>query len=72
MSQNEIHKNDIGTRLEITVMDGSSAVDISGATTKQIKLEKPGGSTVAKDGTFTTDGSDGKIYYVTQEGDLGE
>jgi hypothetical protein len=62
MSANEIHVGDVGTRITVTFQDGSSVVDISGASTKQIWLRRPAGSALKLDGTFTTDGSDGKIY----------
>ena len=39
MAANEIHLNDIGTQFLLTVKDGSSAVDISSATTKQIIIK---------------------------------
>lgn len=73
MAVNEIHLNDVGTRLGVTVKEGGSVVDISGATaTKQIKLYKPSGTTVTKDADFTTDGTDGKMEYVTVADDLDE
>ena len=70
MSANEVHEGDIGTIFEVTVQDGDSAVDISGATTKQIIFEKPDGSTVTKDAAFVSDGSDGKIKHTIVSGDL--
>lgn len=69
----EIHKGDIGTVLEVTLKNGASIVDISGATTKEIKLKKPiTGTVLTKPGIFTTDGTDGKIRYITISGDLDE
>ena len=41
MPANEIHLNDVGTKFLVTIMDGSSAVDISTASTKQIIIQKP-------------------------------
>lgn len=68
-----IHQNDIGTTLLVTICDCSNnAIDISTADTKQIVLKKPSGSTLTKTATFITDGSDGKIQYVVQSGDMDE
>ena len=40
MAANEIHVNDVGTKFLVTVTDGSIAVDISSATTKQLIIKK--------------------------------
>ena len=71
----EAHVNDIGTIFSVTVYDtGStgttSVLDVSGATTKQIIFKKPTGTTLTKAAVFTTDGTDGKIQYVTVSDDL--
>jgi hypothetical protein len=69
----EVHKNDIGTVIEITLKNGASVVDISSATTKEIKLKKPVSATVlTKAAVFVTDGTDGKMKYTTISGDLDE
>lgn len=73
----ELHLNDIGTILRVTIKDkqsdgSSSVLDISGATTKQIILLKPGGDKLTKTASFYTDGSDGIIQYTTVEGDIDE
>jgi hypothetical protein len=70
MAAEEIHFNDIGTVLTITVKDGDSIVNISAATTYDIILGKPDGTSVTKTGTWTTNGSDGKTEYTTVDGDL--
>ena len=72
MPANEIHLNDIGTQFVLTVKDGSLAVDISGATTKQIIIQKPSGTKITVSTTFSTDGTDGKMYYTTLADDLDE
>jgi hypothetical protein len=72
MAQDEIHIQDIGTVLTTTLKDGTSTVDISGATTKQIILGKPDGTSSIKTGSFTTDGTDGSMYYTTISGDLNQ
>lgn len=50
---------------EITVQDASGNIeDISGASTKQIKLRDPSGTSTAYGAGFTTDGKDGKMEYT--------
>lgn len=70
MAQPEIHVEDIGTIIELTVKEGAAIVDTSTTTTKQIVLMKPDGSTLTKTAAFVTDGTDGKIKYTTIAGDL--
>tara|TARA_R100001244_G_C5106332_1_gene120042 strand:- start:104 stop:412 length:309 start_codon:yes stop_codon:yes gene_type:complete len=72
MAANEIHLNDIGTQFLLTIKDGSTAVDISTASTKQIIIKKPSGTKITEAATFSTNGSDGKIYYSTVADDLDE
>ena len=45
-------------------------LNLSAASSKQIRFEKPDGTTFDRDATFTTDGSDGKIYYEWQANEL--
>jgi hypothetical protein len=66
----KIHVNDIGTDFRVTIVDNNTAVDISSATSKTITFQKPNGVSVEKTATFVTDGSDGKIRYITVDGDL--
>lgn len=67
----QIQKNNVGTRFQATITEDGTAVDISSATTKELRFKKPDGSaTLVKSATFLTDGSDGIIYYDSQSGDL--
>lgn len=66
----EIHVNDIGTQLIMTVKDDGEIVDISGATLLQVILKKPDGQTYTKTGTLYTNGTDGKMYYTSIGGDF--
>jgi len=66
----EVHQNDVGTVFRVTIYDGSTVLDISGATTKSIIFKDADGTIVTQDGTFTTDGTDGQLEYVTIAGDL--
>jgi len=72
MPANEIHVNDIGTQFMLTVKDGSTAVNISGASTKQITIKKPSGTSITVSTAFDSDGTDGKMYYNAVADDLDE
>ena len=69
------HVNDIGTVFRVTVYDTSSTgtstvADISSASTKKIIFKRPDGTTFEKVAVFTNTGTDGKIEYVSVDGDL--
>ena len=66
--------NDIGVTVRLTIVDDAdgSAVDISSATTKQIVFESPSGTSTTQTASFTTDGTNGQIEYVTTDGDVNE
>lgn len=72
MSANEIHVGDIGTIIEVTIKDGASVLDISSFTTKQFIFKRPDNTTVTKNASFSTDGSDGKLRYTIVSGDLNQ
>jgi len=72
MAVNEIHVSDIGTIFEITVKDGASTLNISGASTKQIIFKRPDKQTVTKSALFKTDGTNGILKYTTVAGDLNQ
>jgi hypothetical protein len=65
-----LHVGDYGATLEMTIEEDDAAVDISGATTIQIKLKAPDGRLLNKTATLSSDGSDGKMNYTLQQGDL--
>ena len=72
MAANEIHMNDVGTKFLVTVTDGTTAVDISSATTKQLIFQKPSGTKLTKATAFTSDGTDGKMQYSVVTDDFDE
>lgn len=62
----EVHVADIGTIYELEFKEGGSVVNLSTFTTKEIFWLKPDGTTkVTNTAVFTTDGTDGKIRYVS-------
>lgn len=73
-----IYTGAIGTILRATIVERDSddvqqAQDISLASTKDFYLESPTGVLKGPLATsFTNDGSDGKIEYATQAGDIDE
>ena len=70
-SPNElVHVGDETTFTCICVDRDNAAVDISAATSISILFRKPDGTIVTQTATFTTDGSDGSIYYTTDDTDL--
>ncbi len=67
----EVFENDIGTTFTLTIKNRQGAVvDISGAIVKQLKFTKSNGVVLTKTAVYVTDGTDGKIKYVTVDGDL--
>jgi len=75
MPANEIHINDVGTKILVTVKDDTSAVDVSAASAggaKQIIIKKPSGTKLEKTAVFNSDGTDGKIYYLIAANDFDE
>ncbi len=69
-TDNEVHLGDVGTTFILIVKDNGSPVDISGATSLEIFLRPVGGNNLVKPAVITTDGYDGKMQYVTVDGDL--
>ena len=65
-----IHKDNVGTKLLVTVTDDGSDVDISTSSSLTIFIKKPDGTVLARTGVLNTDGTDGKMYYLTVVGDL--
>lgn len=73
MTDNDIiHVGDVGTVITLTIYedDGTTAIDVSAATTKTIYIKKPDGTVITGTASFTTNGSDGKIYYAGVSGDF--
>jgi hypothetical protein len=66
-----VQENTVGSVIEYQVLDTDGApLDISGATNTQLIFKNPSGVTITKTAAFVSDGTDGKLQYVTVEGDL--
>jgi hypothetical protein len=72
MSCGEIHVGDENVTFTFTVMEDCAAINISTATVKELIFRKPNGTSVTQTASFSTDGTDGDIKYVTIAGDLDE
>lgn len=66
----EIHVGDVGFAFQVTLLDDTTSIvlDVSGASAKVLWFQKPDGTTVEFPAAFVTDGTDGKIQYVTADG----
>lgn len=64
---------DDSTLFEVTIYDGegsTTVVDLSAATSKQIVFQKHNRRVLEATASFVTDGTDGKLEYRAQSGDL--
>jgi hypothetical protein len=66
----KIHVTDIGTVFQVTIYDGATLVDLSSTTNIDFIFRKPDKSIVTRTASLYTDGVDGIVQYVMQEGDL--
>ena len=66
----QIHVGDIGTTLIGTVLDDGAVVDISSAASMQMIIKRPDQTTMTKTASNYTDGTDGKMKYVTVTDDI--
>ena len=68
-----IRPDDIGTSLEITVIDcDKNIVPLATATVMTIRLKGPDNVMTEKTAALVSDGADGKMHYITQENDLSQ
>lgn len=65
-NRDDLHVGDEGTIIRLQLNDDGVVVDVSTSDVLQIKFRKPDSTTVTKDATKTTDGSDGLIQYITE------
>jgi len=72
MSVPVIQVDNVGTRFVFTIRDQSGAIkDVSSATVQKARFKaSPNVAAFERATTFLTDGTDGKLIYVTVAGDL--
>ena len=67
----DAHVGDIGLDLVVTLYDRTELLTTVGtATVLKLIFKKPGGEVIERDAALVTDGTDGKVHYVTVAGDL--
>jgi hypothetical protein len=66
----DLQASDRGTKIRVTVKEGSEAFDISSASIKKIIFQKKNKEILEVDADFLTDGKDGKLQYVTSGSDV--
>lgn len=62
----------IDYKIAVVAMEDGSAVNISSASVKKMRITKPSGTEIFQNATFETNGSDGDMYYKTVLNDLNE
>lgn len=60
----------IGAVLRLTVLEDGEAKDVSTATSLEFEIRKPDGTTDTVTASFESDGTDGRLIYVFEDGDL--
>lgn len=73
MSTQFCQENDVGLQLIYQFVDvDGNPINIAAAQGLTLKLGYPDGTSADKTATLLTDGTDGKIYYITLNGDLNQ
>ena len=57
----------IGARLKVQFMSNGAPVNLSEPSVKKIILVRPDGSKITKDASLLNDGTDGIVYYDTED-----
>ncbi len=65
-----VRLGDVGTVFEVAIIDENGAVDISNSAVRQVVFGRPVVGWFSRPAEFVTDGTDGKIQYKSQPGDL--
>ena len=68
----DIHVGDVGTIFLLNIVDDNVAVDLSGGVSGSniVLFKKPDGTSIQRQATFNSDGTDGRIKYTSVSGDL--
>lgn len=62
-----LQQDAIGAVIELTITeDGEPIDDLASASSKVLVFKKPDGTVVSKTASFSTDGTDAKLRYVTE------
>lgn len=72
-ADNGIHVGDVGTQFTLTITDAnnvSAVFDISAATLLQMTFVRGDGTSITVTASFVTNGTDGKMQYVSILGDI--
>lgn len=69
---NQMHKNDFGTEIIVTITTNGIAQDISLARDSWFDFEAPSGAIITRAAPFVNTGVDGKISYTSQTDDFDE
>lgn len=72
MRQETVQLNAVGITIRLTIKDEETraVLALGAASVKQIILKSPRSERAVKNASFTTNGSDGQLEYLTQDGDL--
>lgn len=68
----EVREYDVGIELLVTLTSNNEVFDVSTATSILFRFRKPSGTEVSKTGILKTDGTDGKVRYVSVANDFNE
>jgi hypothetical protein len=67
----KVRLGDIGVIFKVRIRNEDGNIEnLTTASTKQLIFRKPDGTSETKNASFSTDGSDGYIQYISKEGDL--
>jgi len=73
MAKNEVHKDDVGTEFNLTIVDTANAnlpIDLTSASIVQVIIRRSDGSKKVVEGTVFGPPTDGRVNYYTVAGDL--
>lgn len=69
----KIHMGDVGTVFEVQILQPDDTIySLEGAQTLTFTFQRPDGTFLTVAGALTTDGTDGKVQYITVAGDLNQ
>jgi hypothetical protein len=67
----EIHVGDVGTSFRVTLKnEDGSIMNLQNANNLRMWFSRPDGSVLDKQAVLVTDGTDGKMEYIVEPGDI--